>query len=125
MIDINVSKDFSTSLGGRFVKDGPHSGEEFRNTLLEPKYLEARETGKMLVVNLDGCCGYRTSFLDEAFGGLADELDDYHIMKNIRLITEDQCSLREYIEMCVNIRELERVINKKREGNKNGKEAIV
>lgn len=67
---IEIASDFSKVPGGRFVKHGPDSGEQFRNQILKPALLEARRSGTPVVVVLDGVAGYAGSFLEEAFGGL-------------------------------------------------------
>lgn len=38
---INISKDFSTTPGARYSKNGNFSAEDFRNKLLKPSFLEA------------------------------------------------------------------------------------
>jgi|SRR5579864_752549 len=70
-ISINVAQEFSKTPGPRFKTEGEFSGEEFRERVLEPKFLQARDEKSRLVVDLDGGYGYATSFLEEAFGGLA------------------------------------------------------
>ena len=62
---------FTATPGPRYRHEGDWSGQQFREEYLEPHYLEAREAGKQLVVDLDGTEGYASSFLEEAFGGLA------------------------------------------------------
>lgn len=63
---INISEQFSRSPAGRYIKDGPYSGEAFRTGLLVPALNEAEE----VEVQLDGALGFGSSFLEEAFGGL-------------------------------------------------------
>ena len=63
---IIVAKAFSRFPAGRFVTDGPHSGERFRDELLIP----ALETNPKIKILMDGALGYGSSFLEEAFGGL-------------------------------------------------------
>lgn len=63
--------EFSTTPGPRFKSQGSYSGEEFREKLLEPAFLQVRDNGGKVVVVLDGADGYPSSFLEEAFGGLA------------------------------------------------------
>ncbi len=58
--------DFSRTPSGRYPKDGPDNGQDFRERFLAPA-LESAETVSIL---LDGAEGYPSSFLDEAFGGL-------------------------------------------------------
>ena len=63
---LNIATDFSKYPGGRFVDDGPFSGQLFREDFLAP-LLVANEK---IEINMDGVRGYGSSFLEEAFGGL-------------------------------------------------------
>lgn len=63
---IKVAIDFSEFPAGRVYKDGPYSGEKFREEFLV-KSLEAYNN---VQIDLDGTYGYGSSFLEEAFGGL-------------------------------------------------------
>lgn len=65
--------DHARSPGGRYIKDGPFSGEWFRNQVLAKALLEAIKQGEVLEVELDNTSGYGSSFLEEAFGGLIRE----------------------------------------------------
>lgn len=66
MITVRVASDFSRHPAGRFLSDGPFSGEAFRRKFLEPNLgIDDR-----IVIELDGARGYGSSFLEEAFGGL-------------------------------------------------------
>jgi hypothetical protein len=63
---ISVLSNFSENPSGRYRKDGPFSGERFRDDFLLPLL----NKGEKVTVNLDGALGYGSSFLEEAFGGL-------------------------------------------------------
>ncbi len=65
---LNVAKDFARSPSGRYLTDGPNSGQRFRDELLYP----ALNTDRVEVI-LDGVLTLGSSFLDEAFGGLVRE----------------------------------------------------
>lgn len=71
---IEIAKDFSQYPGGRFSRDGPNSGESFRDRYLEP----ALRTHDRVIIILDGTAGYPSSFLEEAFGGLVRQGWDSH-----------------------------------------------
>ena len=72
MITINIANDFTDTPGLRYkTKWDNYSGEEFREELLEPKFLKAKENNEKLMIDFDGGYGYLISFLEEAFGGLA------------------------------------------------------
>lgn len=58
--------NFSENPSGRYVTDGPNSGQRFRDEILVP----ALDSGSGVTVSLDGALGFGSSFLEEAFGGL-------------------------------------------------------
>jgi|ERR1700687_1454135 len=70
MSQIEVGKDFSRTPGGRYISDGPDSGELFRDRLVVPALKRAIAQDEKLTIVLDGPRGYLSSFLEEAFGGL-------------------------------------------------------
>lgn len=63
---IDVGNDFSPFPGGRFLSDGPNSGEKFREEILIPALRDSHD----VTVVLDNVIGLPASFLEEAFGGL-------------------------------------------------------
>jgi hypothetical protein len=71
---ISIANDFSRYPGGRWRKDGPHSGQQFREDILAPalKAVADDPAGKV-IVDIDGAAGYGSSFLEEAFGGVVRE----------------------------------------------------
>lgn len=91
-IVIKISTEYTKTPGGRHVKEGKFSGEDFRIKLLKPKFLEAINNNVDLVVDLDGGYGYAPSFLEEAFGGLARELKNPKILK-INIISNEEPKL--------------------------------
>lgn len=64
--EIIIARDFSRTPGPRYIRQGPFSGEKFRESLLVP----ALNSARIVFVDLDGTSGFGSSFLDEAFGGL-------------------------------------------------------
>ena len=93
MIKINVSKDFTNIPGGRFISEGKFSGEEFRNEILYPAYKEAVSRGCKIEVNLDGCYGFATSFLEEAFGGIVRIEKNKKFKEILSIVSEDRPDL--------------------------------
>lgn len=63
--------EFTTTPGPRHPHEGQFSGEQFRENYLVPGFNEARSRGVSLLVDMGGTEGYASSFLEEAFGGLA------------------------------------------------------
>ena len=97
-LQISVAEDFSRAPGARCPEDGPDSAEEFRVRVLIPLFEEARQQGVSLTVNLDGVYGYATSFLQGTFGNLAAEYGSSAVKGTVRVISDDDPYLHEYIE---------------------------
>jgi hypothetical protein len=93
---IIISETFSKTVGARFQKDGPSSGQEFRETLLEPKF-EGLRKGKKLLIDFDGTYGYPPSFLEEAFGGLARILGKEAVLNKLEFKSDEEPSLIEEV----------------------------
>lgn len=96
-ININV-KDFSTSPGPRYVKQGEASGELFYHQVLNPNFLQGYREGKHVVVNLDGVDGYMSSFLDEAFGNLVFDFGADEVKKRLSFISKEEPEWTEMIQ---------------------------
>ena len=86
---INIAKEYTRTPGGRFRKEGQYSGEDFRENKLKPAFERANRNGEKLVVILDGGFGYGSSFLEEAFGGLARQTKDERL-RDIIIISEEE-----------------------------------
>jgi hypothetical protein len=101
---ISIAKDYTPKPGPRFRKQGPKSGEEFRELILEPKFKEALAKGEKLLVDLDGGYGYGTSFLEETFGGLARIHGIEDVQKTLDFKSEQELFLiddvKRYIRDC-------------------------
>ena len=97
-MDLNVVKQFTDLPGGRYISQGPNSGEEFRENYLRPVYDYCLENDENLTINLDDGYGYSSGFLEEAFGGMVREGYDGKVMlKKIKIISNDQPSLETQI----------------------------
>ena len=95
---INIARDFSRYPGGRYITDGDHSGERFREEFLYP-YINK---GFLVVIEMDGTLGYGSSFLEEAFGGYVREhgLASNQLIKQINIVSDDpslKLEVEEYI----------------------------
>ena len=67
--------------------------EEFRETILIPKYEEAVKSKQQLKIELDGGYGYATSFLEESFGGLARIYQIQEVLDTLLFVSEDEPGL--------------------------------
>lgn len=103
-MNINICKDYTDTPGGRYIIQGEFSGEDFRNKILKPKYIEAIDNGEKLKIDLDGGYGYGSSFLEEAFGGLIRELDKNYkqALDVIEIKSDDEPSLIDDISKYIN-----------------------
>ena len=96
-ININV-RDFSTSPGPRYVKQGEASGELFYHQVLNPLFLQGFNEGKPVIVNLDGVDGYMSSFLDEAFGNLVFDFGADEVAQRLSFISLEEPEWAEMIQ---------------------------
>ena len=95
MITIHIASEFSRHPAGRFIEDGPYSGEAFRQKFLEKPLMD----GETVLIDLDGTRGYGSSFLEEAFGGLVRVgLAKDRLLKSIELRTSRQSLKQEIME---------------------------
>lgn len=89
---IDIARDFSRAPAGRFISDGPNSGERFREEFLVPTL---RSEHPMKVV-LDGTRGLGSSFLEEAFGGLIRKgFPRKQLLESISLVSADSSLITE------------------------------
>ncbi|MBF5043163.1 DUF4325 domain-containing protein [Aggregicoccus sp. 17bor-14] len=91
---IDLGKDYSKHLGPRYKRDGNNSGEQFREKVLEPAFLNHDQ----VVVNLDSIVGYSASFLEEAFGGLVRKHGLSSVQEKVRFDTIKRLYLVPLIE---------------------------
>lgn len=89
MVTINIKEEFSATTGFRTYDDGPKSGLEFYDVLLNKKFSEAQKNGVKLKVILDGGEGYTSSFLNEAFRLLGEKYGAENVWNNIIIISEE------------------------------------
>lgn len=109
MITINIAREYTPLPGPRYRTQGPGSGEDFREKHLRPAFERAVEAGEQVVVQLDGVkYGYPTSFLEEAFGGLARRFGVDDVRKTLSFESHVEPMLDEeiryYIEHANDIR---------------------
>jgi len=64
---INLGTEFGRYPAGRYLSDGPYSGQKFREDFLIPAL---RGEDEEIEVILSDARGLKSSFLEEAFGGL-------------------------------------------------------
>ena len=82
MIQLVIVRDFSDYPAGQ------EDGRRFRR---------AAATGEKLLVDLDGGCGYATSFLREAFGGLAQQYTPEKVLEVLAFKSKEEPYLEDDI----------------------------
>lgn len=85
--------------GPRFIKLGPESGEEFRESFFIP-WLEKNVENKELYVDFAGTIVYTPSFLEETFGGAIRK--GYTQVKNLKFLNipdDKKQDILSYIEV--------------------------
>jgi len=82
--------DFSKTPNARYRDDGDYSGEEFYEIFLKNGFQQSVKNNEKLIVDLDGTEGYATSFLDEAFGRLAEEFGPLYVLDNLQIISNEE-----------------------------------
>lgn len=81
--------DYTETPGGRYVSDGPHSGEWFRETVISPKFEAAQDAGEKLKVNMNDVYGLPPSFLEEVFGGLRRKYGLAEVLQTLEVVATD------------------------------------
>lgn len=87
---LKIAEEFSHVPGPRSRHEGDFSAEEFREELLLPRFLAAEKAEEKLFVDLDGGAGYATSFLEEAFGGLAREYTPERVLNVLTIVSSEE-----------------------------------
>ena len=85
-MDLRTMDKLISLPGPRYRSQGEGSGEEFRDDHLIPAFDQAVKRGETLTVDMDGArYGYPTSFLEEAFGGLARRCGTERVQRTIEV----------------------------------------
>ena len=89
---LSIAEQYSPVPAGRYPEDGPFNGQKFRETLLIPMLKDAIKSNAMLVVRFDGLLGISSSFLEEAFGGLArtKEFNRDQLRLHLKIVADDR-----------------------------------
>lgn len=79
------ASEYSKYPGGRLRKDGPYSGEAFREDILLPLLGNYQK----VCLNLTSTFGFGSSFLDEAFGEIGKRLGIHECTKRLFFQSDD------------------------------------
>jgi hypothetical protein len=94
---IKFAVEFADCPGGRYRQYGQYSGEAFREDFLKP----AMDANDEVVVEMDGVIGFPASFLDEAFGILAEQVGAEAIHRKLKIELTDNRVARAQIDDCI------------------------
>lgn len=95
---ISLAEQFANTPGARNIDEGEFSGEAFLHSCLLFHFKEALSHDGVLLIDLDNTEGYATSFLEEAFGGLARMFDAETVLNHIEFKSDDEPLLIEEIK---------------------------
>lgn len=84
----SIANEYSKNPGARYIKQGPNSGEDFRNKVLEP-FFKNKKKDDVLEIDLNGLNGYPSSFFEEAFGGIARLYSPKDVLNSLSFICTD------------------------------------
>lgn len=84
----SIANEYSKNPGARYKKQGPYSGEDFRETVLVP-FFNTKKDGDLLEIDLNDLNGYPSSFFEEAFGGIARIYNQADVLKSLKFDCED------------------------------------
>lgn len=82
---IRVAEEFSPHPAGRFRRHGKFTGEVFREDFLIP----ALRQNDQVVIDFSGVSGLKSSFLEEAFGGLVRQGVSAESLRKMRFESSD------------------------------------
>ncbi len=101
--------DFSITPGSRYRDEGKkaHSGQEFREDILEPNFKIAIAKNQKLLIDLDGTIGYGTSWLEEVFGGLARAYGKEKVLNLLDFKSEEEDYLTDDIKQYIKDAEIQ------------------
>lgn len=88
MVSLRLA-DWTDAPGGRQRETGPFSGQEYREDIVTPAFMEAHNKDAFLCIDLDGVQGYAASFLDEVFYGLAKEFGAGLVLGTVKLVCNE------------------------------------
>lgn len=98
IMKINLGKQFGRYPAGRYLADGPYNGQKFREEFLIPALKGADDE---IEIDLSDARGLKSSFLEEAFGGLVRVgFSANDLIRRFKFVTRDQSlvdEIREYI----------------------------
>ena len=86
---IIIARDFTTTPGARYRKDGDFSGEQFLDEWLLPKFEKAVSEDYILLIDLDKVWGYPSSFVSGSFGKLSVTKGSSIVLKHLRFKSEE------------------------------------
>ncbi len=98
IIKISLAEQFANTPGARNIDEGEFSGEAFLHSCILSHFKEALSNDSVLLIDLDNTEGYATSFLEEAFGGLARMFDAETVLNHIEFKSDDEPLLIEEIK---------------------------
>jgi len=103
-VKYDFAKEYSPYPGGRFIRLGPFSGEDFRDNVLKTIF---ESSNKSIEIDASGVItSFSPSFLDECFGELAKEYGVEMFSKKLKISSSVNPELNKkmmyYVERAIN-----------------------
>lgn len=76
-----IAKEFGDTAGARDYEDGPFSGKEFYDNFLHDRFVKAKDTGYILLIDIDDFWGWPSSFVSGSFGLLSTKYGAETVLK--------------------------------------------
>lgn len=93
---INIGRQFGRYPAGRYLADGPYNGQKFREEFLIPA-LKGKDDE--IEITLSDARGLKSSFLEEAFGGLVRTgFLPEELIRRFKFVAKDQTLIEEILE---------------------------
>ena len=96
-LEIHVATEFNKALGARYIYEGQFSGQQFLETLLSPRFEEAKEKKVKLVIYLDGVLGYPSSFVSGSFGKLSMSHGAESVLATIEFVSSNSLRIEKIV----------------------------
>jgi len=95
---VKLVEHFTDTPGGRYISDGPYSGELFRKQFMEPFFEEKKYLYTDLILYLDGAYGLPTGFISEVFDVLVTKYSLEVVKNSIEILLSDNPTAKKQIQ---------------------------
>ncbi len=95
---LQIASEYTDTPGARDRDDGDFSGQEFLDTILEQRFLKAKDEGYILLIDLDGLWGCPSSFISGSFGELSMKYGSSDVIRHLTFKSDKNISRIEKVK---------------------------